>query len=660
MTNSLNEQAQIAGDKPFWSNKDTAETFAAKHDDKLAKARAAIDKLLAAEGSRTIENTLAVYDEAMLYLNASGEQASLIQEVHPGEDFRARAEEISQKVSALYTEISLNRDIYNALAAVDASAADAETQHYLEKILRDFRLNGVDKDDETRAKIKTLRDELVLIGQEFSRNIRDDKTTITASASEMEGLPADYIERHPADENGVITLTTEYPDFVPVMTYAKSENLRRRMLTAFNNRAFPQNMSVLDSMIAKRYELAQLLGYANWADYVTADKMIETADRASDFVAKIVEASGERAEKEYQEILARKREDLGFADVVNQWESTYYAELLRKSVYDFDSQSVRPYFQYDKVKQGVLDVTGKLFGVEFKPAADADVWHPSVECWEMFENGELSGRYYLDMHPRPAKYSHAAMFGIKTGVAGKQIPEAALVCNFPGGEEGDEGLMLFDDVNTFFHEFGHLLHHLFAAKQKWVGIGGISTEWDFVEVPSQLLEEWTHDAATLQTFAKHYKTGEPIPAALVEQMNRAGDFGKGLQVRRQMVFARYSLSLFDRAPQNVDTDALAREIYEAYSPYPFVEGTHFQAAFGHLEGYSAAYYTYMWSLVLAKDIFSYFDRKDMLAPEIATKYRREVLAPGGSKPARDIVEDFLGRKSDFVAYQNWLNEAQAA
>lgn len=659
MTNSPIDETPTAHDKPFWTSDLNTQTFGELQDNRLEKAQAAIDRLLNAGERRTIENTLAVYDEAMRYLNSAGEQASLMQEVHPAEDFRAKAEEASQKVSALHTKISLNRTIFDALSAVDASRADAETRHYLDKILRDFRLNGVDKDDATREKIKTLRDELVLIGQEFSRNIRDDKTTVTAEISEMEGLPADFVKNHPANESGAIILTTEYPDFVPVMTYAKSEELRRRMLTAFNNRAYPQNMSVLDSMIAKRYELAQLLGYKNWADYITADKMIETSANASSFVAKIVEASEIRAEREYREILARKREDRGFADTIYQWESTYYAELLRQTVYDFDSQSVRPYFQYDRVKQGVLDVTGKLFGVEFRKAENAAVWHPSVECWEMYENETLTGRFYLDMHPRPAKYSHAAMFGIKTGVAGKQISEAALVCNFPGGDAADESLMLFDDVNTFFHEFGHLLHHLFAGKQKYVGIGGISTEWDFVEVPSQLLEEWTHDATTLQTFARHYKTGEPIPTELIEQMNRAADFGKGLAVRRQMVFARYSLSLFDRAPQEVDTDALAREIYEAYSPYPFVEGTHFQAAFGHLEGYSAAYYTYMWSLVLAKDIFSRFDKSNMLAPDIATKYRRQVLSTGGSKPAQEIVEDFLGRKSDFKAYQNWLNEAAA-
>lgn len=651
---------EMTKDNPFWTNELNAETFGAMADAKLEKAKKAITDLLAVEGARTIENTLAPYDEALTQLDAAGEQSSLMTEVHPDENFRSRAESVSQKVSALATELSLNQDVFNALSQIETSGADAETKHYLKKTLRDFRLNGVDKDDATREKIKALRDELVLIGQEFGRNIRDDKTTVTVeNADELEGLPADYIQNHPPDVDGKIILTTEYPDYVPVMTFAKSEDLRRRMNFAFNNRAYPQNMKVLDRMTQKRFELANLLGYPTWADYITADKMIETSANASNFVTKIVEASGARAENEYQELLARKRKDVPKAERINPWEAGYYSELLRKSEYNFDSQSVRPYFQYERVKEGVLNVTGKLFGVEFRRVENAPVWHPAVECWEMFENGEITGRFYLDMHPRPAKYSHAAMFGIKTGIAGKQIPEVALVCNFPGGAEGDEGLMLFDDVNTFFHEFGHLLHYLFAGRQKWIGIGGISTEWDFVEVPSQMLEEWTRDAATLQTFARHYQTDEPIPTELVEQMNRAADFGKGLAIRRQMVFARYALSLYDRDPQNLDTDELAREIYSNYSLFPMVEGTHFQTAFGHLDGYSAIYYTYMWSLVLAKDIFSRFDKANLLEPEVAANYRRKILAAGSSKPANELVEDFLGRKSDFAAYQNWLNEAAA-
>lgn len=644
-------------DKPFWRNEFNAETFSERQAGRLQKAQDAINQMPAAKEKRTVENTLALYDEALRYLDSAGEQSSLMTEVHPAEDFRTAAEKISQKVSALATDLSLNRDIFEAISAIDLrEVKDAETKYYIEKILRDFRLAGVDKDEATRAKIKALRDELVLIGQEFARHIRDGKTEVIAeSTAELDGLPADFIENHQANSDGKIILTTDYPDAIPVMTYAKSEDLRQRMYFAINNKAYPENMAVLDQMAAKRYELANLLGYKTWADYVTADKMIKTSANASDFIGKIVDASGARAAKDYHELLKRKQQDEPGATAVYRWESGYYSELVRQTNYNFDSQSVRPYFPYKKVKQGVLDVTGKLFGVTFRQVENVPVWHPSVECWEMFENDELVGRFYLDMHPRDGKFNHAAQFGVRTGAAGKQIPEAALVCNFPGGTEGDPGLMEFNDVRTFFHEFGHLLHTLFAGRHQWIGVGGIKTEWDFVEAPSQMLEEWTLDAATLQTFAHHYETDEPIPAELVRQMKRAGEFGTGLQVRQQMAYARLSLSIYDRAANQVNTDALVREIYELYSPHPFVENTHMQTSFGHLSDYSAIYYTYMWSLVLAKDMFSRFDKKNLLAPAVAKRYRQAVLEPGGSLPAETLVENFLGRKSDFTAYQNWLN-----
>jgi thimet oligopeptidase len=308
------------------------------------------------------------------------------------------------------------------------------------------------------------------------------------------------------------------------------------------------------------------------------------------------------------------------------------------------------------VKQGVIDVSAKLFGVTFKQVKDAPVWDPSVECWEMFEDGHLVGRFYLDMHPRPNKYNHAAQFDIRTGVAGRQIPEAALICNLPGGEPGDPGLCEYNDVDTFFHEFGHLLHTMFAGHHRWAGIGGIRTEHDFVEAPSQMLEEWMKDPATLATFAKHYQTGEPIPAALVKRMDRANDFGKGLGERRQMVYADLSLSIYDRDPKTVDTTELMQALVRKYQPFPFVDGTHFQCAFGHLDGYSAVYYTYMWSKVIAKDMFSQFDANDLLAPGVAKRYRDAVLAPGGSAPAAKLVENFLGRPFRFDAYQAWLNQ----
>src|SRR5204862_6111662 len=276
----------------------------------------------------------------------------------------------------------------------------------------------------------------------------------------------------------------------------------------------------------------------------------------------------------------------------------YLKERVRAEQLDFDSQSVRPYFDLERVQRGIFEITAQLFGIEYR-RAEVPVWHEDVTAWEIVEEGRVIGRFFLDLFPRDGKYKHAAQFTLTSGVAGGVLPEGALVCNFPRAP----ALLEHSEVVTWFHEFGHLLHHIFGGQTRWAGVSGVRTEWDFVEAPSQMLEEWCWDASVLQKFARHHETGEPIPAALVQRMRAADEFGKGLRVRQQMFYAATSLRFHDRDPAGLDTTALAGELQERYTPFRHVPGTYFQESFGHLEGYSAIYYTYMWSLVIAKDLF---------------------------------------------------------
>jgi thimet oligopeptidase len=651
--------APAAEDAPFWTGHPSAAQFTKSGRDRLAKAKASVKRMLSAKAPRTLENTLAPYDETLRHLDAAGSQAVLIENVHPDSLLRSAAEKLHQEITAYATELSLNREVYEALRALDLTAADAATRFYVEKELRDFKLAGVDKDEATRKRVKELRDELVKIGQEFDRNIRQDVRRIQADPAELAGLPADFVTSHAPGPDGKVTLDTTYPDYVPVMTYAGDAALRRRLYMEFQNRGYPKNVEILKKLLEKRHELARLLGYPHWAEYITANKMVENSKNVREFIDKIVAASAARAEREYRLLLERKRQDDPPAAAVEFWDQLYYSEKVGQAQFGFDSQKARPYFAYAKVKQGVLDLTARIFGVEFRRVEGAPVWHPSVECWEMLQDGALAGRFYLDMHPRPNKYNHAAQFDVRTGVRGRQIPEAALVCNLPGGTPGDPGLMEHDDLTTMLHEFGHLLHTLFAGRHRWVGIGGIRTEHDFVEAPSQMLEEWAWDAQVLQTFARHHESGAPIPAEMVAQMKRAKDYGEGMRTRRQMVYADLSLSVYNQDPAHVDPDALMADLVRKYQPFPFVEGTHFTCSFGHLDGYSAVYYTYMWSQVIAKDMFSQFDRSKLLDPAVSIRYRKTVLEPGGSKPAAELVKDFLGRPFDFAAFEKWLNEGEA-
>jgi thimet oligopeptidase len=595
-------------------------------------------------------------NELSIELDAGSNIASLMENVHPDPDVRAAAEKASQDVQKYATDLSLNRDVYDALSAVDASGMDDVTRRFLEHSLRDYRRAGVDKDEATRNKIRKLREELVELGQNFDRNIREGTRFIYVDrAEDLEGLPQDYIDAHQPDETGKIKITTQYPDYLPFRSYAKNGELRRKLYNEFLNRAYPENQDVLMNILAKRYELANLLGYANWAAYITEDKMVKSPENAADFIRQLDEAAKPRAEQDYAMLLERKHKDDPEATTVNDWEKAYYEELVKTEEYDFDSQEIRSYYDYPIVKQGILDLTATLFGVTHKRIEDPEVWDPSVEAYDLYEGDKLIGRYYLDMHPREGKFSHAAQFTLRRGVEGYQNPVSVLVCNFPGGNGDGPALMEHEDVETFLHEFGHLLHSQFGGHQPWIDQSGVATEWDFVEAPSQMLEEWSLDTAVLQTFARHYETKEPIPAPLVEKMKTARDFGNGTYVTQQNFYSAISLNIYNRPPGEVDFDTLVPELQAKYASFDFVPGTNMCASFGHLEGYSAMYYTYMWSLVIAKDLFSKFDRANMLDSATATEYRRKVLMPGGTEDAADLVKDFLGRSYNFEAFRTWIN-----
>ncbi len=367
------------------------------------------------------------------------------------------------------------------------------------------------------------------------------------------------------------------------------------------------------------------------------------------FIDQIAAAALEPGQRDLAVLLERVRQDRPEAELVDGTDSAYYEQVVQREQFDVDSQLVRTYVDFTKVRQGLLDVTGRLFGVSYVPATDAVLWDPDVTAYDVVrgegEAQERLGRIYLDLHPREGKYKHAAQFDLRSGVGGRQLPEGVLVCNF------SRGLMEFDHVTTLFHEFGHLVHHVLGGAQRWIRFSGVATEWDFVEAPSQMLEEWAWDAAILQTFATNAE-GEPIPAELVAKMRRADDFGKGYRARTQMFYAAMSYYFHEERP--ADITERTRELQAAYSLFPYAEGTHMPASFGHLEGYSSGYYTYMWSLVIAKDLFSAFDHDDLFGAEVAGRYRDRVLAAGGSKDAADLVADFLGRPYTFDAYAAWL------
>jgi thimet oligopeptidase len=315
---------------------------------------------------------------------------------------------------------------------------------------------------------------------------------------------------------------------------------------------------------------------------------------------------------------------------------------------------VRPYFAYDKVEAGILDTAAKIFNVQFKAVKNAKVWHPSVTTFDVIDHGKRVGRTYLDMHPREGKDKWFSSAPVVPGIRGRQVPEGMLICNFSGGVAGDPGLMQYDEVVTYFHEFGHLMHHILGSQNRWSNQGGFNVEGDFVEAPSQMLEEFFSSRTVLAPFARHYQTGEVISQATVDRMNAAGAFGRGGAQLRQLFYGSMSLGLHDRAPAKVDLDAQLKQYSEQYSPFTFVEGNRMYSSFTHLVGYSSNYYTYILDKVIAIDFYAQFNRAKPLEGPMAKRYRQAVIDPGATKPAAELVKDFLGRPQNMDAYKAWI------
>jgi thimet oligopeptidase len=647
----------------------SAEALCAWVGARLRAHEAALEALLAVEGPRTLENSLRLYDAAIEQLNLAGAQAGVLNSVAADKAVRDQAQQEAQRVAQAGSALSLNRAVYEALAAIDLDGASPATKHYVERTLLGYRLAGVDKDQATRDLLQSLHEKATRLSLEFSRNIQEGGKTIEAAAAELDGLPADYIARHEPDTDGRIVLTTDPPDMQPVMTFASNAALRERMFLAYNTRAYPANREILLDLLATRQRIALTLGFRSWADLATADQMMGSAANARTFLAKLNDASLDGAHRELDLILDFTRTRQPGLQAIDIASRAYWYEQFRRSAFDFDSQSVRPYFPYAQVEAGVLETAARLFKIEFRPST-APAWHPAVSVFDVLDGGRRVGRFYLDMHPREGKDKWFSAAPIVTGVRGRALPEAALICNFPGGDEkdpglppqrqrpvaGDPGLLQYSDVVTYFHEFGHLMHAILGGQTEWAGLSGFATEGDFIEVPSQMLEEFFRDERLLQAFARHYQTGETLPSETIKKMKLAGAFGRADWVRSQLYYTTLSLDLHDQDPAGLDLDSTTKRLYESLQPWTWLEGNRMYASFGHLTGYSSNYYTYAFDKVIALDFFAQFDPNDLLGCDAGSRYRKAVLEQGGSKPGRQMVRDFLGRDEEFAAFSQWLNE----
>jgi thimet oligopeptidase len=618
----------------------------------VARSTAMRTALEKSKGTATVATTLMAYDRLTEVIVDGGLEATLYRETGMTPEARTAGEKCEVRMSSEQTKLSLSRPIYERIKAIKPPA-DGPTQRYLSLVIAGFERSGIGLDAAGRAKAQALNDEVSKLQTEFEANIPKGQRTITATPTELDGLPQDFIEAHKPGTDGKITLRTDYTDYIPVMTYAKSGDLRQRFYRAFNQRAYPENEALLRDLINKRDELAKLVGRPNYATLNFEDRMLNSVDKVQSLMDQMSAAAKPAAQRDYAKKLAVLQQLQPGATRLQPWDNSYVGQLVQKQSYGYDRQEARKYFQYDKVRDGILKLTEDMFGVDIKPWKTA-TWDKLVEPYEMYDHGKLIGRFYFDSHPRPGKYEHANAVPLRWGVRGS-VPVAALVMNLPAGE----GLMEHGDVETFLHEYGHLLHFLFSGQnQRWAYFSGIypGIEWDFVEAPSQMLENWVFDYDTLKNFAVD-ASGKPIPRELVEKMNRARYFSLGMDDARQLGLTNVSLQYYlGRAPDDLGQAARAAQAkYDALPPASFSQ---FQDAFSHLGGYGAAYYTYRQSIVIADDLFTEFQKNGLRDRATAERYRKFVLAPGGSKPAAELISDFLGRPLSIDAYKAKMEKDQ--
>ncbi|HMB71604.1 MAG TPA: M3 family metallopeptidase, partial [bacterium] len=533
----------------------------------------------------------------------------------------------------------------------DAEALTGERARALEHTLRDYRRNGFEQTAETRDEIKQLRERLVEIGQEYEKNLAEWDDGIEVPADRTAGLPDGYLARLTKRDNGNYWVSTDYPEVFPFMKFSEDAELRKEMEERFWNMGYPENVALLEEAIAARQKIADLLGYPSWAAYRTETRMAKDPETVHAFLEDLQARLADKLRADIAEMERTYAKD--DPDGVNYWDWAYYNNLQLRDEYQVDQAKVSEYFPLHRVLDGLFSITQEVFGLRYVEIEDPLAWHPDVQLFEIRDaaSDELIAWFYTDLFPRDGKFNHAAAFPLRGGGTlpdgSRRIPVSAIVANLAKPSEDEPSLLSHDDVETLFHEFGHILHETLTRTELY-RFSGANTEQDFVEAPSQNLEHWVWEPEVLDRFAAHFETGEKMPREMLEGMIAAKHLNSGIKTLRQILYA--TLDMRYHAPgAEKDTDAILDETHPL-GGFPNHPGTHMQAGFGHLFGYDAAYYGYLWSDVYGDDMYTVFEENGILNPEVGMRYRREIYEKGGSLDGSELLRNFLQREPNNRAF----------
>jgi thimet oligopeptidase len=610
-------------------------------------------------GERTFDSTFVALESAVDIIQQASGRYAFMAYVAEDDDLRETARSWDEKLSQYAVQLGFREDLYEAVkqyaATAEAASLSGDEQRLLEHALRDYRRNGFDLPKELRERVQELMQRLVTLGTEFRKAIDTWDDAIVVDRADLAGMPDRWIEGLKTVEGDGVTryrVSLDYPEYLPFMDNAESGEWRRELFLKNQNKGGDPNVKVLEDAIAVRREIASLLGYDSWAAYVVEKRMAKERQAVERFLLNLQPRLEAKARIDMAKLADAKEAHVGRRDI-NIWDWWYYTRQLLKSEFAVDDFEVANYFPLDACIDGLFVVTQELLGIRYEPAPSAPKWHDDVQAFDVIDAGgtEPFARFYMDLYPRANKFNHAAAF---TLVGGRRLPDgtyqkpvSAIVANFTKPTPTAPSLLRHSEVVTFFHEFGHILHQT-LTRSKYLEFSGSSTERDFVEAPSQMLEHWVWTGDVLRRFTRQHETGEPLPDALLDAMIRAKNVSSGIANLRQLFFARLDFA-YHSPDFDGDTMTTLKALYHV-TCFPYPEGTHFQSGFGHLFGYDAGYYGYLWSRVFGDDMFTRFEQSGVFDRDTGLEYRRKILERGGSVDGDVLVRDFLGREPNTDAF----------